>query len=199
MIRMLPKEFSMRISSIFIAMCFLLAFGATLEGQTAVEYGTIAAGTTGATTDSKDVSKSIGGVFGRIGKGMDKLSTGPQGRRSATATSVRKPATSGGNRPVAASSIGRPKAAPIVHPSQIRIGMSRKELLRAVGEPSMQISTTDEGVFSETYMYRGSTDTVTVTLHDGKVTEVSPMPEESVKAPVAEIPPQARSEGARPQ
>jgi hypothetical protein len=189
----------MRISSFFLAICVLLASGAMLKGQTAAEYGTIAAGTTGAITDSsKDVSKSIGGVFGRLGKGFDRLSSGQKGHQTATGTRARKQVASGRSGRAAASPAATPRVAPIVNASQIRIGMSRAELLSSVGEPSMRISATDQGVFSETYIYQSSS-TVTVTLHDGKVAEVSPMPKESARAPALTTPPLAHSEAERPQ
>jgi hypothetical protein len=189
----------MRISSLLIAVCLLLASGATIKGQTAVEYGTIAAGTTGAATDAKKRSNSIGGVFNRIGKNLDQLSRGQQGRQRATAASTKKTANSSKGRRRAVWSAAKPEASRIVNPSEVRIGMSREELLSAVGKPSMQIGGTDEGVFAETYTYPGSAGTVTVTLHEGKVTEVSPRPKESAAAPAPTAPLQTNSAAERPQ
>jgi hypothetical protein len=181
----------MRISSFLAVVCLFLALEAGLQSQTAVEYGTITSGsTTGATTDGKDIRKSIGGVFGTLGKGLDQLSKGQQGRQRATPSRAARPA---------ASSAARQVPPRTVNPSQIQIGMSRGELLNAVGKPDMQIGTTDEGVFAETYLYPGGKGNVTVTLRDGKVTGVSPMPEESASAPVPETPPRTSRTAEHPQ
>jgi len=64
----------------------------------------------------------------------------------------------------------------------------------------MKTSGADEGVFTETYMYQGEADTVTVILRGGKVTRISPAPEEeSVTAPAFATPPQTQSKAERPQ
>jgi hypothetical protein len=181
--RTLGREYRMRISSWLILACLLLSLSTRLTAQTAVEYGTVtAASTAGATTDAK-ISGSIKGVFDRLSKGLDGTSTGQQGHKTAAAKSAGKPIVSRKGSQPAAASAAKPEASRILNRSQIRTGMSREELLRAVGKPFLQTSGTDEGVFAETYMYQCGADTVTVILHDGKVTGVSPIPEVSVAAP----------------
>ena len=174
----------MRVSSFFVLVCLLLVVSAKLTGQTAVEYGTAtAASTAGAATNEGDISKSIRGVFGRLDKMGDVPSKGQQGRQKAPAPSA-KPAASGKGRQSAVAS-AQPEASPIVRLSKIRVGMSREELLALAGRPSMRTSGTDEGVFAETYtydIYQGHIDAITVTLHEGKVSRVSPLPVESETA-----------------
>ncbi len=188
----------MRISSPFVLVCLFLAIGASLTAQTAVEYGTIAAGsTTSATTDAKKISKSIGGVFGQLGKALETPSKGQQGHQTAASAAAAKRAASSRGKQPAALSAAKPESSSGVQSSQIQIGMSRTELLSAVGKPNMQIGGTDEGVFVETYMYGGSADTVTVTLRDGKVTGISPMPQKSITAPASATPTQTSAAAER--
>ena len=190
----------MKTRTLFALGCLLVIADGRLAGQAAAEYGaTAAASTTGAAAGSKGVSKSIGGVFEGIGKKLDKAAGDVKSEQAAKAAPS-TPAATGKNKPQTTPSATKAAAPRLIKPSQVRIGMTREELITAVGRPSMKTSGADEGVFRETYMYQGEIDTVTVTLHAGKVTGVSPSPEEeSVTAPAFATPPQTQSKAERPQ
>ncbi len=153
----------------------VFALPALLAAQAAVEYSTTtAAGSTGAATAGKSTGKSIGGVFNKLGKTLDKA-TGTESKEPAPAdkkpSTVTKAAT-----PVAPAPVAPAPAAVRSGPvevDRIKEGMSRAALIDSVGKPFMKISQTDEGGFSETYYYHGPEETVIVTLRGGKVTQVT--------------------------
>ncbi len=167
----------MRTSNLLVLACCLSAAGGNLSGQAAAEAGAAAAASTaGAAAGTKGAAKSIGGALDKLGRQLDKASGGKTDEKpaatppqAASSTVVKMPAS-----PAPA----KVETARLVKPSQIRVGMTREELLKSVGKPSVRTSGADEGEFSETYYYDGAVDTVCVTLRGGKVTSVSPSKDE---------------------
>ena len=65
----------------------------------------------------------------------------------------------------------QPKPEPLLPPdlSALAIGMERADMVKKVGKPWMSISSVEDSVLVETCTYRSGSDTVTVTLREGKV------------------------------
>lgn len=183
----------MRISTFLAFVFFLVTPGAGLKGQTGAEYGSVTAATGAGTVESKKLSKSIGSVLDSVGKRLDKAAAGSKGDPTVTTVPATRSAAPGKAKQSEARSAAKPVNPHVVEPSQIRIGMSREELLRTAGEPFMTASGTDENGFAETFMYQGRANTVTVIVRAGKVAEISPMPEE------APVPPQSQSKAEQPK
>jgi hypothetical protein len=141
----------------------ILSAGATLlHAQSMVEFGTLT-GRGPAATGGPNVGKSIADVFGKVNQSL----TGP-GTVDSTAKS--KPLPAATTAPVIAI-----KPEPALPPdlSALAVGMDRAEMLKKVGKPWMSISSVEDSILVETCSYRKGSDTVTVTLRDGKVAAIS--------------------------
>ena len=67
------------------------------------------------------------------------------------------------------------KPEPVLPPnlSALAIGMDRADMVKKVGKPWMSISSVEDSILVETCTYRSGSDTVTVTVRDGKVAAIA--------------------------
>ncbi len=140
----------------------LLMLACSAGAQDLVEY---TAGTAKATaaTGMKGVGKGAGAALEKAIKTLDKaVPTGSSGSTSAVVL------TSKAGKSEPAVKLTSPD------PALIAVGMTPDELVRKFGEPAMKASGTKESDAGETWWYGSGTDTVTITLLDGKVRSVSP-------------------------
>jgi hypothetical protein len=138
-----------------------------LHAQTMVEYGA-AAGRAGAAGGAANFGKSITDAFGKVQQSL----TG-----AAKVDEVVKPRPL---PPVTTGSIPAvtPKAAPpepVLPPDlkELVLGLERADMLKKVGKPAMSFSLVESGVLVETCSYKSGSDSITVILHDGKVSSIS--------------------------
>ncbi len=139
--------------------------------QTMVEYATGAA-RAGAGAGAKGVSKSVGGVFGKVSK---TLGSGEKVQGSSTTGQSKVQEVSQPTDSYTAEST--PAKRRTVKPAEVETGMSRAALVQRFGKPLMKTSKMDGADFLEVFYYTGEDDMTVVTLRDGKVVAVSPPPE----------------------
>jgi hypothetical protein len=142
----------------------ILSAGATLlHAQAIVDFGTLSGRSTGAASGASNVGKSIADVFGKVNQSL----TGPG---TVDAAAKPKPLPAATTAPVIAA-----KPVPALPPdlSALAMGMDRADMLKKVGKPWMSITSVEDSVLVETCSYRSGSDTVTVTLRDGKVASIS--------------------------
>jgi hypothetical protein len=70
------------------------------------------------------------------------------------------------------------KLSPPPDPAAVKIGMTAQEALAKFGPPGMKLSSADGSHLAETWSYGSDPNTVTLTLRDGRVAEVSSPPRE---------------------
>jgi hypothetical protein len=163
-----------------------LAVSATLlQGQSITEYGATT-GSAAATAAAAGAGKSAAGVFGKVGKllsGETKpvaddgpLSSPSGGSRPApTATAAKQPSAPAA-APVVVASISAPTPTAPEKPANLgalETGMDRGDMLTKVGKPSMSMSVPESSTLVETCWYKNGSDSVTVTLRNGKVSNIS--------------------------
>jgi hypothetical protein len=159
----------MKLSRLILFSGFLVLFTVLTLGQTVVEHSlaTAAAGTATA-GGAKGVSKSIGSVFGKLSKTLEKVDKSEPAKAKSTQTWV---------APRSSSATTAPPSTKPVQPGMIEIGMERSALVSKFGKPLIKAGRLVGPQFVETYYYTGSADMVVVTLREGKVTAVSPPPD----------------------
>ena len=143
----------------------ILSAGVTLlHAQSIVEFGTLSGRSTGAASGAGNVGKSISDVFGKVNQSMTRA-----GAVDATVKPKSPPVTAAPGAAVAVTP--QPKPEPLLPPdlSALAIGMERADMVKKVGKPWMSISSVEDSVLVETCTYRSGSDTVTVTLREGKV------------------------------
>jgi hypothetical protein len=161
----------------------LTLFSISARSQAVVENAIVTgAASTGAASAGQGISKSIGGILGNLDKALEQLKGGEPGKTAGERSQVvSKPASpaSAPSTVVAVEAQPSPpeplKAAP-VGADQIKVGMSRLDLVGKVGKPFMKTSRVDGPQYVETYYYKGLDDMVVATLREGRVTSVSPPP-----------------------
>jgi hypothetical protein len=154
----------------------VLCAGATLlHAQAIVEFGTLT-GRAGAAAGGTNVGKSIVDVFGKVNKSVT-------GAGTVDVNVKPKPLPAATTAPAAA----KPEPAAPPDLSALAIGLDRADMLKKVGKPWMSISSVEDSILVETCSYRIGSDTVTVTLRDGKVAAISGaenLPAKQALAPV---------------
>ena len=153
-------------------------------GQAVVEYSVITAGSTLGAAGAKGAGKSIGAVFNKLNKVMEKAGeskpgTVPASSRLLTLTPDPQPdseartAVSGKQQAAPEGSETKPAPAPVDY-TEIALGLTRKDLLSGFGEPSMKTTVLHGAQVVETFWYKpAKQDSVVVIVEDGKVTKVS--------------------------
>jgi hypothetical protein len=144
-----------------------LAYGSPAVAQTVVEYGATGSAASTATTTTKGVGSSIGGMFDSLGKTLNQAQD--QGQNL-------KPA---GNSHSATTAPGKPKpeavkAAAAPRPSyedaiDIQKGMNCEEVIRRFGPPSMAFAGEED---AKTMSYSSKAGGVQVECQGGKVASV---------------------------
>lgn len=165
----LRERIHMILSRLILFSGFLIVFTVSALGQTVVEHSIItgAAGTATA-AGTKGVSKSIGGVFGKLSKTLGKVDKTEPAKPKSTTTRVVSRSSSATTEPLSTEP---------VQPGMIEIGTTRSALVSKFGKPLIKTGRLDGPEFVETLYYTGSADMVVVTLREGKVTAVSPPPD----------------------
>lgn len=162
------------------------AGAALLQGQSITEYGATSGSATAAAT-AAGAGKSAAGVFGKIGKLLsgetkpvtDETTPSPSsggGSRPAPAVVAAKPKSTPAASPVVVAAVSAPAPAEPVKPanlSALETGMDRADMLSKVGKPSMSLSVPESSALVETCWYKNGSDSVTVTLRNGKVARIS--------------------------
>jgi len=145
----------------------LLACQGPAAAQTAVEYGAAGSAAATATTTTKGVGSSLGGLLDSLGKalnqGQDQVS------RVEPAANGRPATAASGKSKRAAIKEAAPPAAP--RPTYedamgIQKGMSCEEVMRRFGPPAMAFAGEDD---AKTMSYAGKTGRVQVECQGGKV------------------------------
>ncbi|MBI3665646.1 MAG: hypothetical protein HY236_05365 [Acidobacteria bacterium] len=166
--------------SFFLSVCLLPVFSVCSYGQAMVEHalGTARAGAAGGAM--KGAGKAAGGVLGNAAKALDQAAGKPDGQANTSAKSVKAgpstPTSTNSPAPVPApaSAAAAEPSPPALDPSQITVGLERRELVAKFGKPSMKMTAMNASQVVETYWYRAaSRDTVVVILRDGKVASVN--------------------------
>jgi hypothetical protein len=140
----------------------LSAGAALLHAQAIIEFGT-AAGRAGAAAPGANVGKSIVDVFGKVNQSLSGAA-----KVDAVAKPSPLPAVT-----TAPATVAAPERAIPPDLSALAIGMDRADMLKKVGKPAMSIEGVESATQVETCWYRSGSDSVTVTLRDGKVATIS--------------------------
>ena len=161
----------------------LTLFSISARSQAVVENTLITgAASTGAASAGQGISKSIGGILGNLDKALEQLKSGEPGKAAGEQSQVVSKPSSPASAPStiaaveAKPSLPEPLKAVPIGADQIKVGMSRLDLVAKVGKPFMKTSRVDGPQYVETYYYKGLDDMVVATLREGKVTSVSPPP-----------------------
>jgi hypothetical protein len=161
--------------SIFIVS--ILSAGTSLvQAQAIIEFGA-AAGRAGAAGAGANVGKSIADVFGKV---TQSLSSAGKVDEAVKPGSVPAATTA----PATAATPERPIPPDL---SALVVGMDRGDMLKKVGKPSMSIEGVESATQVETCWYRTGSDSVTVTLREGKVATIvvaENLPAKEALAPV---------------
>ena len=146
----------------------ILSAGATLlHAQSIVEFGALtgrAAGTAG----GAKAGQSIVDIFGKVSKTVTEAGAVDSNAKPKSLPVTAAPATK-----IAVTPQAKPE--PVLPPdlSALAIGMDRADMVKKVGKPWMSISSVEDSRLVETCTYRSGSDTVTVTLRDGKVAAIA--------------------------
>jgi len=157
-------------------MLVLIAGATLLHAQAIVEIGTLTGRAAGA-AGGANVGKSIVDVFGKVNQSVTAAGTLDAPKP--------KPLPAGTTAPATAAAKPAPAAPPEL--SALVTGMDRADMVKKVGKPWMSISSVEDSILVETCSYRSGSDTVTVTLRDGKVATISGaenLPAKQALAPV---------------
>jgi hypothetical protein len=157
----------------------ILCAGVTLlHAQAIVEFGTLTGRSTGAASGAGNVGKSIADVFGKVNQSMT-------GAGAVDAAAKPKPLPAGTTAPATAAAKPEPATPPNL--SALAAGMDRADMVKKVGKPWMSITSVEDSILVETCSYRSGSDTVTVTLRDGKVATISGVENLAAKQALAPV------------
>jgi hypothetical protein len=148
-----------------IAMAFVLVAGscAAARAQAVTEYGSMASKSATVGQRANNISKSIGGVWGRLDKTIKSQDPGSSGSSQGTSqsrTAQRTPVRSRRRNTRTAATIHE-------DPSRIQTGLGYEEVIRRFGPATFEVST---GPRTRTLAYPG----IDVELVDGRVTKLAP-------------------------
>jgi Flp pilus assembly pilin Flp len=151
----------------------LAAFGVSSYGQAMVEYGLgVGRGSLAGAAAGKKMGNATSSVLNKAAGAVEKSATAAQAAPAA------KPGQPAEKTQVAAASPSAPQAPsapPAVDASAIQPGIERQELVAKFGKPSMKLTQNQGSDIVEKYWYKAAgRETVTVTLRNGKVAEVTP-------------------------
>jgi|SRR5689334_12947591 len=134
-------------------------------GQATVESAVGAGAATGAAAGAKGAGQAVGGVFGAVGNILNQASKpGEPGASKSTVTSTTTVVTA----PSENKGVSVPSKP--VDPAEIKVGMTRDELLNRFGEPATRTSTFRQSRMVDTFWYAtANKDELIVGLMDGKV------------------------------
>jgi hypothetical protein len=161
----------------------ILSAGAVLlHAQSIVEFGTLAGRSTDAASGAGKAGQSIVDVFGKVTQSL----TGA-GAVDAAAKPKPLPVTAAPATTIAVAAQAKPE--PVLPPdlSALAIGMDRADMVKKVGKPRMSISSVEDATLIETCTYRSGSDTVTVTLRDGKVAVIAGLENLAAKQALAPV------------
>jgi hypothetical protein len=154
----------------------LLLAAMTLPAQSLVEYSITTAGAASAAAGMSGLGKATAGVMQNA---AGTLEVAHQAAATGAKAKSTTPAGRSGNAillfDTAASAV---KLSPPPDPASVKIGMTAQEALAKFGPPGMKLSSADGSHLAETWSYGSDPNTVTLTLRDGKVAEVSSPPRE---------------------
>ncbi|MGO9096318.1 MAG: hypothetical protein ACLQGV_13995 [Bryobacteraceae bacterium] len=150
----------------------LLLAAMTLPAQNLVEYSITTAGAAGAAAGMSSLGKAAAGIMQNANGTLEVA------HQSAAAGTAKAKSTAPAGRSentillldTAPSAV---KLSPPPDPASVRIGMTAQEALAKFGPPGMKLSSADGSHLVETWSYGSDPNTVTLTLRDGKVAEVS--------------------------
>ena len=146
----------------------LAAFGVSSYGQAVVEYGLgVGRGSLAGAAAGKKMGNATSSVLNKAAGTVEKSASAAQAA----------PAEKAEVAAAAPAAKQAPSAPPAVDASAIQPGLDRQELLAKFGKPSMKLTQNQGSDIVEKYWYKAAgRETVTVTLRNGKVAEVTPPP-----------------------
>jgi hypothetical protein len=159
----------------------LLLAALALPAQSLVEYSIPTAAAAGAAAGMSGLGKAAAGVMqnaaGTLGVAHQAAATGGKAKSTAANETA---ATGRADNTIllfdtAPSAV---KLSPPPDPGSVKIGMTAQEALAKFGPPGMKLSSADGSHLAETWSYGSDPYTVTLTLRDGRVAEVSSPPRE---------------------
>jgi hypothetical protein len=153
---------------IALAMCSSAAFG-----QTAVESAVMtSAGAAGTAAGSHGAGKGVSGVFKRANTALTRASqadTTEAAPKSRPASGRKQRHKEQGEQAGPAVAAPAEDVRTNVRPEELKIGMSRDEILAIAGKPALQVLQADKELLTFTLTSGGSIDVI---VSDGKVTEL---------------------------
>lgn len=179
-----------------VSVLILGAGAGLLSAQTMIEYGA-SAGRAGASASAAGAGKGAAAAFGRVtqalsgaAKASDEAKPSAPSAPSAAVPSYAPVASAAAPAAASSSPVITVSSAPAAQKEEplkpadltaLKTGMDRDEMLEKVGKPSMSLSSLESSTMVETCWYKNGSDSVTVTLRDGKVASISGAPEAEAK------------------